>query len=210
MDAKNYIITQPNLIEGESFRIIENELGLSSFPPEYAAIIKRVIHTTADFEYGRLIDIHPKAIESAAAAIKDGCWIYADTRMIEAGVNKRKLAQWESMVYTYIDHPEVANQADARKVTRSIVGIEKAVCDENTSIYVVGNAPTALVRLCELIDEGKVNPSLVVGVPVGFVGAAESKEFLRTKNVPYIITRGNKGGSTVAVAIINAIIYGLV
>lgn len=207
MDQSNYTITDPNAIEAESFRIITRELGHLGLPEELAAIVKRVIHTTADFEYGRITEIHPGAVASARKALLDGCDIYCDTRMIEAGVNKRRLKELNCNIYTYIDHEEVITKSKELKLTRSILGIDKAAENERTKIFVIGNAPTALVRIGELIDEGKLNPALVIGVPVGFVGAAESKEFIKARPVPTIVTNGRKGGSTVAVSILNALLY---
>ncbi len=209
MDKSKYTILDPTKIEDRSFEIITEELGLLTLPEPEATVVKRVIHTTADFEYGRITEIHPHAIPSGLAALAKGCSIYCDTHMIEAGINKRVLKSLGCDIYTYIDQEEVIAQAKAEGITRSIVGINKAATDERTAIYVIGNAPTALVRLSELIEAGKVRPALVIGVPVGFVGAAESKDIIKKTGVPYIVTNGRKGGSTVAVAILNAIMYGL-
>jgi precorrin-8X/cobalt-precorrin-8 methylmutase len=207
MDAKNYIILNPNDIESRSMEIISEELGHLQLSAGYDAIVKRVVHTTADFDYARITEIHPKAIDAALAALSAGCRIYTDTRMIIAGVSKPSLKKLNCDVYTYIDDEEVIEQSKAQGLTRSILGIEKAAKDADTSIYVIGNAPTALVRLAELIMAKQVNPALVIGVPVGFVGASESKAFIKQANVPYIVTNGRKGGSTVAVAILNALMY---
>ncbi|MBP6610865.1 MAG: precorrin-8X methylmutase [Paludibacter sp.] len=207
MDAQNYIILNPNDIETRSFEIIEQELGHLTFPEAYAPIIKRVVHTTADFEYARITEIHKQAINSAIEALLGGCKIYSDTRMIIAGVSKPMLKKLNCEILTYVDDPELAVASKEKGLTRSILGIEKAALDADIKIYVIGNAPTALVRLTELILAGKANPALVIGVPVGFVGAAESKEFIKKTNVPYIVTNGRKGGSTVAVAILNALLY---
>lgn len=209
MDAKNYIILNPNEIEGRSMEIITEELGHLKLPAGYAEIVKRVVHTTADFDYARITEIHPKAIDAAHKALASGCRIYADTRMIIAGVSKPSLQKLNCEIYTYIDDAEVIEQSKTLGLTRSILGIEKATQDTQTEIYVIGNAPTALVRLGELIKAGKANPALVIGVPVGFVGASESKDFIKRTNVPYIVTNGRKGGSTVAVAILNALMYGM-
>jgi precorrin-8X/cobalt-precorrin-8 methylmutase len=207
MDAKNYITVNPNEIESRSFEIISEELGHLCMPAEYEAIIKRVVHTTADFDYARITEIHADAIASARKAILEGCRIYTDTRMIIAGVSKPSLKKYNCETYTFIDDEQVAAESKEKGVTRSILGIEKAATDLSTKIFVIGNAPTALVRLSELILEKKINPALVIGVPVGFVGASESKEFVKQTKVPYIVTNGRKGGSTVAVAILNAILY---
>jgi len=194
-------------IEKRSFEIITEELGDKTFPEREGKIIKRVIHTTADFQYADITLIHPDAISAALESLGKGCKIYTDTKMAMSGMNKRALAKHQCEVYTLVDDPQVAIEAKERGITRSMVGMEKAMADENTKIFVIGNAPTALFMLCQYMEEGKVNPSLVVGVPVGFVGASESKEELLTKSVPYITARGRKGGSTVAAAIINALLY---
>lgn len=199
------MITDPSLIEKTSFEIIESEIN-SAVPDEYKPVIFRIIHTTADFEYADLTEIHPDALIRGMAALRSGCRIYSDTRMIQSGVNKRLLHKNGSEIYTYIDDGETAIEAASRGVTRSIVGMEKACLDEGTKIFIVGNAPTALNVLSEKIRSGRVSPELVIGVPVGFVGAAESKDDLKKTGVPCIITRGRKGGSTVAVSIINAIL----
>jgi len=166
-----------------------------------------VVHTTADFDYARITEIQSGAVSSAVAALVAGCKIYSDTRMIIAGVSKPMLKKLNCELYTYVDDAGVAAESKEKGFTRSILGIEKAVEDPDTKIFVIGNAPTALVRLGELIQEGKVRPALVIGVPVGFVGASESKEFIKKTGVPYIVTNGRKGGSTVAVAILNALLY---
>lgn len=207
MDAKNYIILNPADIEIRSFEIITEELGHLNLSPELAPIVKRVVHTTADFDYARITEIQSGAVSSAVAALVAGCKIYSDTRMIIAGVSKPMLKKLNCELYTYVDDAEVAALSKEKGLTRSILGIEKAVEDPDTRIFVIGNAPTALVRLGELIQEGKVRPALVIGVPVGFVGASESKEFIKKTGVPYVVTNGRKGGSTVAVAILNALLY---
>ena len=207
MDARNYIILNPADIETRSFEIITEELGHLNLSPEMAPIVKRVVHTTADFDYARITEIQSDAVSSAVAALVAGCKIYSDTRMIIAGVSKPMLKKLNCELFTYVDDAGVAAQSKEKGLTRSILGIEKAAEDPDTRIFVIGNAPTALVRLGELIQEGKVRPALVIGVPVGFVGASESKEFIKKTCVPYIVTNGRKGGSTVAVAILNALLY---
>lgn len=209
MDANNYIILNPNDIESRSFEIITEELGHLTFQPKVDSIIKRVVHTTADFEYARITEVQADAVQSALKALENGCKIYTDTRMIIAGISKPMLKKLNCEAYTLVDDPQVAADSKQKGITRSILGIEKAVLDAETKIFVIGNAPTALVRLAELINDGVVNPALVIGVPVGFVGASESKEFVKKTNVPYIVTNGRKGGSTVAVAILNALLYKL-
>ena len=147
-------------------------------------------------------------IESAQKALKDGCKIYCDTNMIVNGLSKMVLGKFGCSAYCLVSDPEVIKEAKARKVTRSIVGMETAGKDENTKIFLIGNAPTALYKLKEMIENNEIEkPSLVVGVPVGFVGAAESKEVFKDLNVPYITINGRKGGSTVAVSILHGILY---
>ena len=200
-------IKDPMAIETKSFEIITEELGDKTFPEREGKIIKRVIHTSADFEYGDITKISQDAIDSALKALKEGCKIYTDTKMAMSGINKRVLKKLNCEIYCLVDDAEVTKEAKEKGLTRSMVAMEKAVKDEDTKIFVIGNAPTALFQLCQHIDDGEKIPALVVGVPVGFVGAAESKEELVKRNVPYITTEGRKGGSTVAAAIINAILY---
>ena len=199
------MITDPSLIEKMSFEIIASEIK-TAVSDEHKPVIFRIIHTTADFEYADLTEIHPDAIIRGMDVIRSGCRIYADTSMILAGVNKKLLQKNNCEIYTYISDEETAGEAMARGVTRSIVGMERACIDKDTKIFVIGNAPTALDALSKNIKAGFAAPELVIGVPVGFVGAAESKDDLKTTGSPYIITRGRKGGSTVAVSILNAIL----
>lgn len=199
-------IKKPMDIETRSFEIITEELGDKIFDEREGKIIKRVIHTTADFEYADLIEIHPEAIERGLNALKNGSSIYADTQMVFSGVNKRKLRELEGDICNYVHDEDVATEAKNRGVTRSMVSIEKACRQDNVKIFAIGNAPTALFTLKELIEKERVKPELIVGVPVGFVGAEESKEAIRDLGIPYIIVRGRKGGSPVAAAIINALL----
>lgn len=200
-------IKVPHQIEERSFAIIAEELGDKTFPEDIGKIIKRVIHTTADFEYADITVISPRAIESAQRAIQGGAHIVTDTQMAKAGINKGKLKKFGGEVRCFMADEDVAQKAKERGITRAMVSMEKAVEDPDNRIFVIGNAPTALFELKRLIEEGRVKPDLVVGVPVGFVGAAESKEALESLDVPYIVTRGRKGGSAVGAAIINAILY---
>jgi precorrin-8X/cobalt-precorrin-8 methylmutase len=204
------MIINPDEIEKKSFEIISKELGHMNICKEYDSIVKRVIHATADFEYARILQFHPEAIDSALKSIKQGVRIYTDTRMIEAGVNKKKLGQSGSMIFTYIDNEDIGIEAKKKGTTRSIAAINKVFYEENVKIFVIGNAPTALFRLRELIDEIGKKPDLIIGVPVGFVGAAESKEEIKKCGAPFIVANGRKGGSTVAVAILNALIYKII
>ncbi|MDF2546271.1 MAG: precorrin-8X methylmutase [Anaerosolibacter sp.] len=200
-------IKVPHEIEERSFEIITEELGERTFPEEIGKIIKRIIHTTADFQYADITVISPTAIQSAKEAIGKGVNIVTDTQMAKSGINKMRLKKYGGDVHCFISDEDVALRAKEKGITRAMVSMEKAVADEKNQIFVIGNAPTALFELKRHIEEGTVKPALVVGVPVGFVGAAESKEALEALEVPYILTRGRKGGSTVAAAIVNAILY---
>ena len=200
-------IVNPADIEKRSFEIISESLGGKVFPPFHEKIIKRVIHTTADFEFVDNLKISETAVSKAFEVIKAGCNIVTDTRMAAVGINNRSFSRFGGSIHCWIDDPEVAAEAETRNVTRSSISMEKAVKGTNNLIFAIGNAPTALIRLVELIHEGAVSPALVIGVPVGFVNVVESKELLKTAGVPYIISEGRKGGSNVAAAIVNAILY---
>ena len=205
---ENIEIISPMEIENKSFEIITEELGERNFPPLWENIIKRVIHTTADFDYADNLYISENAVESGIEALKQGCTIVTDTTMAMSGINKRILSLLGCNVECFIADEDVKKEAKERGITRSAVAVEKAGKDKNIKIYVVGNAPTALISLYELIKSGKIEkPSLVVGVPVGFVNVVESKELFVNSDIPCIIARGRKGGSNVAAAIINAILY---
>ena len=207
----NYI-NNPREIEERSFEIITEELGDKVFPEEIADIVKRVIHTTADFEYADLIEFKNDALESGLKALKAGKKIYADTSMIRVAVNRKALASHGIEIVNYVHDEDVVKAAKERGVTRSTVGMEKALEDESVGIFAVGNAPTALYRLIEFIKEGKAKPELIVGAPIGFVGAAESKaalDELDDLQVPYIRINGRKGGSPGVAAILNAMLYKL-
>lgn len=199
-------IKNPMGIEKRSFEIIGEELGDHNFFDEELLIVKRVIHTTADFEYKNLLDISEGAIEAGKEAFKKGAKLYTDTNMIVSGINKRALNSLNSEAKCYVNLEEVHKEAKEKGITRSMAGVERASI-ENVDIFVFGNAPTALFKLRELIEEGKANPKLIIAVPVGFVGAAESKVGLEDLNIPFIRVNGRKGGSTVATAIVNAIMY---
>lgn len=201
-------IKDPRRIETKSFEIITEELGDKTFPEDIGKVVKRIIHTTADFQFADITIINDGALDKAKAAIVEGRKIYTDTRMALSGINKRILKEYGSEVLNFVADEDVAIRAKEEGVTRSIVAMRKAVEVNPEGIFVIGNAPTALFELLRLVDEGKAKPALIVGVPVGFVGAAESKEeLLKYKDLPFILTRGRKGGSNVAAAIINAILY---
>ena len=186
----------PADIEARSMELIGQELGERVFPAEQLPVVKRVIHTTADFE-----------VEAGIAAIRQGCTIVTDTQMAFSGVNKRVLEKFGGRAVCFMSDPDVAAEAKARGETRATVSMERAARLEGPLVLAIGNAPTALVRACELIDAGELRPALVIGVPVGFVNVVESKELLLTLDVPHIVARGRKGGSNVAAAICNAMLY---
>lgn len=199
-------LKNPMGIEEKSFEIIGEEMGPHSFTEEELLIVKRTIHTTADFEYKDLVEISKDSIKTAKELFQKGAKIYTDTNMALNGINKMALAKTNSNVICYVNEDVVHKEAKEKSITRSMAAVEKA-CNDNVDIFVFGNAPTALFRLKELIKEGKAKPKLIIAVPVGFVGAAESKENMGDLNIPYIRVKGRKGGSTVAAAIINALMY---
>lgn len=203
-------IKKPEDIEKRSFEIITEELGekIKKFTEEELPIVKRVIHTTADFEYADLIEFLEDPISSAKEVLSGGCKIYCDTNMIVNGLSKTILKKFNCIPYTLVSDAEVSKEAKERGVTRSIVGMEHAGKDKETKIFLIGNAPTALYKLKEMIEKNEIEkPALVVGVPVGFVGAKESKDVFKDTKVPYITINGRKGGSTVAVSILHGILY---
>ena len=203
-------LNDPMGIETKSFEIIGKELlqyGQFRFDKKQMMIVKRMIHTTADFEYAKLVSFNGGAIERALCALKSGCKIYADTNMIKAGVSKRKIDQFGCEIVNFVADEDVRKQAKAQGVTRSTIAMRKACEDKQIKIFAIGNAPTALFALLELMKAGKASPDVIIGVPVGFVGAAESKDALLSADVPSILVRGRKGGSPVAVSILNALFY---
>lgn len=198
----------PSEIEKRSFEIITEELGERRFPPEEELIVKRVIHTTADFDYADNLVFSPDAVSAALKALKEGAVIVTDTNMGKAGINKKSLSSIGGEVLCFMADEDVAEHARRQGCTRAAASMEKAAGLKRDCIFAVGNAPTALVRLYELIQEGKIHPKLIIGAPVGFVNVVPSKELILTlKDTPYIVARGRKGGSNVAAAICNALIY---
>lgn len=197
-------------IERRSFEIIRAELGEQKLDPEYDLLIRRVIHTTADFDYADTLAFSPHAMQKLMDAIRCGCDIVTDTTMAMAGINKKALAAFGGQARCFIADDDVAQEAKARGVTRSLVSMEKAAALQKPLIFAIGNAPTALLSICDLIRAGKLNPPMVIGVPVGFVNVVESKEALMKTASNYIVARGRKGGSNVAAAIVNAALYQLI
>ena len=201
---------KPADIEKRSFAIITEELGGRTFPEGVAEVVKRVIHTSADFDYADNLCFSPDAVEQAKAALEAGATIVTDTNMALAGISKPTLAKLGGKAVCLMADEDVAREAKARGVTRATVSMEHAARLEGPLIFAIGNAPTALIRLHELIEEGAVSPALVIGVPVGFVNVVESKELFLGGDTPYIIARGRKGGSNVAAAIVNALLYQII
>ena len=197
----------PSEIEKRSFEIITEELGDRVFDPLQEPIIKRAIHTSADFEYADSLCFSEHAVEKALDALRKGACIVTDTQMGRSGINKRALARYGGEVYCFMSDEDVAATAKANGTTRATASMDKAAQLDKPLIFAIGNAPTALVRLYELIEEGKLNPALIIGVPVGFVNVVQSKELIMKADVPYIVARGRKGGSNIAACICNALLY---
>jgi len=198
----------PMDIERESFRIITEELGDRVLDEAQAPVIKRVIHTTADFDYADNLFFSPDAVRLALDALKDGAAVVTDTQMALAGINKRTLEKLGGEAFCFMSDADVAKAAKAQGVTRARVSMDKAVALGSNVIYAIGNAPTALIRLREHIDAG-YRPKLIIGVPVGFVNVVASKEMIIETDVPCIVARGRKGGSNVAACIVNALLYSI-
>ncbi|SKC04611.1 precorrin-8X methylmutase [Lachnospiraceae bacterium] len=202
-------IIKPMDIEKRSFEIITERLNGRTFGPDKDDIVKRVIHTSADFDYADNLVFSENAVGKALDAIKNGATIVTDTQMAWSGINKKILSSFGGEAVCYMSDEDVAEEAKKRGVTRAIVSMEKACKNKGEVIFAIGNAPTALIRIHELVQEGKLKPSLVIGVPVGFVNVVESKELIIESDIPHIVARGNKGGSNVAAAICNALLYKL-
>lgn len=200
---------RPQEIEARSMEIIEEELGerAAAWPPEELLVVKRCIHTSADFDYGENLVFSPGAVEIALEALRNGVTIVTDTSMAAAGINKRSAAALGVEVRCFIADPDVAAEAKRRGITRSAVCMERAAALGCPVIAAVGNAPTALMRIKELAEEGRFRPELVIGVPVGFVNVVEAKEMILGTDIPHIVARGRKGGSNIAAAIVNALLY---
>lgn len=198
---------RPMDIEKRSFEIITQEMGDISLVPGTEMIVKRCIHTSADFDYAKNLCFSPGVVEKAMTAIKEGACIVTDTQMAKAGINKKALARYGGEAYCFMSDQDVAALAKERGCTRATASMEKAAGLDKKLIFAIGNAPTALVRLYELIEEGRLHPELVIGVPVGFVNVIPSKELIMETDVPYIVARGRKGGSNIAACICNALLY---
>ena len=200
---------KPMEIERRSFEIITQELQEMGkiLEPGTEPIVKRCIHTSADFDYADHLKFSDHAVEDALQAIRDGVSIVTDTQMAKAGINKKSLARYGAQVHCFMSDEDVAAAAKAAGSTRAAASMDKAAAMGEDLIFAIGNAPTALVRLYELIEEKKIRPRLIIGVPVGFVNVVQSKELIMQADVPYIVARGRKGGSNIAACICNALLY---
>ncbi len=208
MSIKNIL---PSEIEKESFRIIRSELADRGIdiPAEVEPTVVRVIHTTADFEYADTMRFSEGAIEKIKSALRSGAHIVTDTNMALSGVSKKTLEKFGGSVHCFMADEDVARQAKERSVTRAYVSMEKAARMDVPTIFAIGNAPTALLRLRELCDNEGFRPMAIIAVPVGFVNVVEAKELIMEMDIPHIVNVGRKGGSTVAAAICNSILYNM-
>jgi len=208
---ENIEFVLPSEIEKRSFEIITKELEAMGkvIPDEEAPVTKRVIHTSADFDYADTLTYSENAIKIAREMIKNGAHIVTDTNMAMAGINKKRLSMYGGEVHCFMADESVAKEAKERGVTRATVSMERAAELNVPIIFAIGNAPTALISLYEMMEKGIYRPEFVIGVPVGFVNVVAAKELFLHSDVPYIINRGRKGGSNIAAAIVNALVYGL-
>lgn len=200
----------PKDIERVSMEIIESQIGdTSNLTESEKLVVKRVIHATADFDYLSNIVFSKNAVELGKIAFKTGCDIVTDSQMAFSGISKPALSALGCNIYCFMSEPEVAKTAAEQKTTRASIAVDYAakLLRSRNVVFVVGNAPTSLIRISELVTEGAISPSLVVGTPVGFVNVIQSKELIMRTNVPYIVAKGRKGGSTVAAAVCNALLY---
>lgn len=197
----------PTEIEKRSFEIIGQELKKKIEDPQEEQIVKRVIHTSADFEYADTIKFSEEVIVKALSALRQGACIVTDTEMGKAGINKKVMAQYGGEVLCFMSDKEVIENAKKNGTTRAVASMDKAAQINKKMIFAIGNAPTALIRLYELICEKKIDPVLIIGVPVGFVNVVQAKELIMQTDIPFIVAKGRKGGSNVAAAICNALLY---
>ena len=202
---------KPMDIEKRSFEIITEELGDTKLIPGTELVVKRCIHTSADFDYADNLCFSENAANIGVEALKNGAHIVTDTRMAWSGINKKKLASFGGEAHCFMSDDDVAKEAKERGCTRAAICMERGavLAEEKNIIFAIGNAPTALIRLYELIKEGKLKPALIIGAPVGFVNVVESKELIMEAGVPFIVPKGRKGGSNIAATICNAMLYQL-
>lgn len=199
------LTVQPQEIEDMSFQIITDELGEHPFTEEQYPVVQRVIHASADFDLGRSLVFHPDAVQSGIQAIRSGKIVVADVQMVQVGISKNRIEKFGGEVKVYISDRDVMEEAKRLNTTRAIISMRKAVKEADGGIFCIGNAPTALLELIRMVKEGEAKPGLIIGMPVGFVSAAESKEELAKLDIPFITNIGRKGGSPVTVAALNAI-----
>ena len=198
---------KPREIEERSFAIISDELGARTFAPHTELIVKRCIHTSADFDYADNLCFSQDAAVKAMEAIQRGVSVVTDTNMAKAGINKVSLGKYGGSVHCFMADADVAEAARLHGTTRASESMKKAAAMGEPFLYAIGNAPTALVTLYDLMQEGQVKPELIIGVPVGFVNVVQSKELIMSSDIPYIVARGRKGGSNIAACIVNALLY---
>lgn len=200
------ILIDPKAIEAKSFQIVDKYLAVKKLPRYQKEVMRRVLHATSDLNYIEDMVFHPKAITDGLAAIRKGKGIIVDAGMVKAGINKKILAAFGGRVICLINNKVVAREALRLNITRSISAMRKARKLMEGALVAIGNAPTALFEVCDLVGNGKARPALVIGMPVGFVGAKEAKRKLRTLKVPYITNRSRRGGSSAAAACVNALL----
>jgi precorrin-8X/cobalt-precorrin-8 methylmutase len=201
------ITSKGQSIEDKSMEIIESEIGSHSYNKDEWQIVRRVIHATADFDFAKqnMIIFHKNAIQNGIMALKNGCNIIVDVNGVIGGFNKENLKEYDNKAICKISDPEIVSEAKKLNKTRAQTSMRMVVSEMNNGIVAIGNAPTALMEVIDMIKEGITKPALVIGIPVGFVCAAESKEELQALDTPYITNKGRKGGSPCASAIINAL-----
>ena len=200
-------IFEPHEIEKKSMETIVSELNGRIWPEPTFSVVRRCIHTSADFDYADNLRFSEGAVELGIKLLRSGAKIVTDTKMAYSGINKSRLETYRGSAYCFINDPDVVNIAKERGCTRATVSMEKASELEGPVIFAIGNAPTALIRICEMAKEGKIKPALVIGAPVGFVNVVESKEILMGADIPFIVPAGRKGGSNIAATICNAMLY---
>ena len=202
-------IVKPDEIEAMSMATIVSELNGRTWPEPQFSIVKRCIHTSADFDYADNLVFSEGAAEIGVKAIRGGAHIVTDTKMAAAGINKKRLAEYGGEVHCFISDDDVAKEAKDRGCTRATVAMERGaeIAKSHPVIFAIGNAPTALVSIAEMMDAGKLSPALIIGAPVGFVNVVESKELIMERKVPFIVPKGRKGGSNIAATICNAMMY---
>lgn len=198
---------EPKEIERRSFQIITEELGNRELDKEKEPIIKRCIHTSADFDYVDNLVFSEQVVFNAIEAIKQGAYIITDTQMAKSGINKKLVEKYGGEVHCFISDEDIIEIAKEKRITRATASMDKASRLNKKLIFAIGNAPTALIRLYELIQEEKIKPELIIGVPVGFVNVVQSKELIMQTDIPYIVAKGRKGGSNIAACICNALLY---